>query len=224
MNTSTNKRSWWTSPMGLLLVLGLLSSAVAWWMIAWPIASFANQAKHNGHFLRLYPHMLGGTIMLFFGAANLYIGASRQHFKYHKFIGRVYLIGGSLGAIAALSINLTTAHKSDAAGIFTNSTLSTATLALAWLGSAAMAYRAVRNKRYDSHRDWIIRSYVLAWSFVFCRLASRVPGINELGGGHAFIWLSWVTPFIICEFALQWRAGANRSLDRNGGKRLSHQA
>jgi hypothetical protein len=82
---------------------------------------------------RLYPHMLGGTIMLFFGAANLYIGASRQHFKYHKFIGRVYLIGGSLGVIAALSINLTTAHKSDAAGIFTNSALSTATLALAGL-------------------------------------------------------------------------------------------
>lgn len=209
MHTSTNRRSWWTSPMGLLLILGLLSSAVAWWMIAWPIASFANEAKHIGHFPRLYPHMIGGTIMLFFGAANLYVGASRQHFKYHKFIGRVYLIGGSLGTIAALSINLTTAHKSDPAVIFTNSTVSIVTLALAWLGSAAMAYRAVRNKRYDSHREWIIRSYVLAWSFVFCRIASRVSDIDELGGGDAFIWLSWVAPYIICEFALQWRAGAN---------------
>lgn len=218
MHTSTNRRSWWTSPMGLLLILGLLSSAVAWWMIAWPIASFANEAKHTGHFPRLYPHMIGGTIMLFFGAANLYVGASRQHFKYHKFIGRVYLIGGSLGTIAALSINLTTAHKSDPTVIFTNSTVSIVTLALAWLGSAAMAYRAVRNKRYDSHREWIIRSYVLAWSFVFCRIASRVSDIDELGGGNAFIWLSWVAPLIVCEFALQWRAGANKSSNLSAGR------
>jgi hypothetical protein len=96
--------------------------------------------------------------------------------------------------------------------------MSTLTLALAWLGCAAMAYRAVRNKRYDSHRDWIIRSYVLAWSFVFCRIASRVPEIDGLGGGHAFIWLSWVAPLIICEFALQWRAGANQSSNRSAGR------
>jgi hypothetical protein len=213
MQPSTNRRSWWTSPMGVLLILGFLSSAVAWWMIAWPIASFANQAKHVGHFRRLYPHMIGGTIMLFFGAANLYIGASGQHFKYHKLIGRVYLIGGSLGTIAALTINLTLAHKSGTAGIFTNSTVSIVMLASAWLGSAAMAYRAVRNKRFDSHRDWVIRSYVLAWSFVFCRIASRVPEIDGLGGGYAFIWLSWVAPIIICEFALQWRAGAKKSIN-----------
>jgi hypothetical protein len=212
MRTLINRRSWWTSPMGLLLIFGLLSSAVAWWMIAWPVASFANEAKHTGHFARLYPHMLGGTIMLFFGAANLYIGSSRRHFKYHKLIGRIYLIGGSLGAIAALSINLTTAHKTGP--ILTNSTLSTTTLALAWLGSAAMAYRAARNKRYDSHRDWIVRSYVLAWSFVFCRIASRVPDIDRLGGGYAFIWLSWVVPYIICEVALQWREGAKKSFNR----------
>ena len=210
----TAKRSWWTSPMGLLLILGLLSSAVAWWMIAWPIASFANQAKHDGHFLRLYPHMLGGTIMLFFGALNLYVGASRQYFQYHKLIGRVYLIGGAMGAIAALTINLTTAHKSGAV-ILTNPTVATATLAFAWLGSAAMAYRAARNKRYDAHREWIIRSYILAWSFVFCRIAGRVPDIEGLGGGNAFIWLSWVAPYIICEFALQWRAGASKSMNRS---------
>ena len=185
MSTSTNSRSWWISPMGLLLILGVLSSAIAWWMIAWPIASFANEPKHVGHFSRLYPHMIGGTIMLFFGAANLYIGASRQHFKYHKLIGRVYLIGGSLGTIAALSINLTVAHKADPTVTFTNNTVSIVTLGLAWLGCAAMAYRAVRNKRYDSHRDWIIRSYVLAWSFVFCRIASRVPDIGELDAGKA---------------------------------------
>jgi hypothetical protein len=201
-------RSWWISPTGLLLLAGLLSSVVAWLMIAAPIASFANAPRHAGHFALLYVHMLGGTVMIFFGAANLYIGASRRHFAYHKLIGRIYLCGGSLGAIAALFVTLSPAHKSDPAVILSNVTVSLVMLAVAWLGSAGMAYRAARNRRYDSHRQWIIRSYVLAWSFVFCRIASRVSDLDEMGGGEAFIWLSWVAPFIACEFALQWSAGA----------------
>ena len=168
----------------------------------------SNIEKHVGHFGLLYVHMLGGTIMLFFGAINLYIGATRRHFRYHKLVGRTYLIGGSLGAIVALIIALGPAHKSDVAPMLTNTNISISVLGIAWLAAAGMAYRAVRNKRYDSHRDWMIRSYVLAWAFVFCRLASRVPTVADLGEGQAFIWLSWIGPLIACEIALQWRAGS----------------
>ena len=113
-----------------------------------------------------------------------------------------------MGAVIAIIIALGPAHKSADAAMFTNLSTSLFTLAVAWLVAAGMAYRAVRNRRYDSHRDWIIRSYVLAWAFVFCRLASRVPTVAELGEGQAFIWLSWVGPLIVCEIALQWRAGS----------------
>lgn len=201
-------KSWWLSPLGLLLIAGVFSSAWAWMLIAAPVATLSNAGKHVGHVGLLYMHMLGGTIMLFFGAINLYIGATRRHFKYHKLVGRTYLIGGSMGAIIAIIIALGPAHKSAAAVMFTNLSTSLSVLAIAWLAAAGMAYRAVRNRRFDSHRDWIIRSYVLAWAFVFCRLASRVPTVAELGEGQAFIWLSWVGPLIACEIALQWRAGS----------------
>jgi hypothetical protein len=207
-SAASTMRSWWISPAGILLLAGLLSSVVAWLMIAAPVATVSNAPRHAGHFPLVYVHMLGGTVMLFFGAANLYIGASRRHFSYHKLIGVIYLCGGSIGAIAALTIALSTAHKSDPAVILSNTTISLGMLALAWLGCAGMAYRAARNRRYDSHRQWVIRSYVLAWSFVFCRIASRVSDLDEMGGGEAFIWLSWVAPFIVCELALQWRSGA----------------
>ena len=205
-------RSWWLSPPGLLLVAGVISGVWAWLLIAAPVATLNNIGKHVGHFGLVYVHMLGGTIMLFCGAINLYIGATRRHFKYHKLVGRTYLIGGSLGAIIAIVIALGPAHKTDGAAMLTNLSTSLSVLAIAWLAAASMAYRAVRNKRYDSHRDWIIRSYVLAWAFVFCRLASRVPTVAELGEGQAFIWLSWVGPLIVCEIALQWRAGSKALL------------
>ena len=209
MTSAVSTRSWWLSPAGFLLLAGLLSSVVAWWMIAAPVASFANASRHGGHFATLYVHMLGGTVMLFLGAANLYIGASRSHFSYHKLVGLTYLCGGSIGAVAAMVVVLSHAHKSNPTVIFSNATVSLVTLAVAWLGCAGMAYRAARNRRYDSHRQWVIRSYVLAWSFVFCRIAGRVSDLDEMGGGEAFIWLSWVAPFIVCEFALQWSAGSS---------------
>lgn len=199
---------------GALLVLGLISSAWAWWIIAPTVMTFGSvgMEKHGGHFSLVYFHVSGGTLMLFLGLANLYIGTTRRFFQYHKLVGRLYLIGGGLGAISAVVITSSTAHK--AAGVtFTNPTISLLALSAAWLLAASMAFRAVRNRRYDSHREWMIRSYVLVWSFVFCRLASRVPGVEDMGGGDAFIWLSWVAPLVLCEVALQWRAGSNSSFE-----------
>jgi uncharacterized membrane protein len=210
MSSKPGARTWWASPPGLLLLGGILSSAVAWWMIAAPVAFFANEARHAGHFALVYVHMIGGTSMLLFGAANLYIGATRRHFRHHRAIGITYLVGGAIAAVLALVATLGPDHKTNPEVVFTNATVSLSMLSLSWLVAAAMAYRAARNKRYDTHRDWMIRSYVLAWSFVFCRVASRVTDIDELGGGEAFIWLSWVAPILLCEVALQWRAGARR--------------
>ena len=81
-------------------------------------------------------------------------------------------------------------------------------LASAWLRFAALGWWAARNRRLGSHGEWMVRSYVLVWSFVFCRVASRVPNIEELGNGEAIIWLSWVGPLIICETLLQWPQGS----------------
>jgi hypothetical protein len=202
---------WWRTPAGLLLIAALSSSAAAWWLIALPVLSFSNEARHFGHFGVLYFHAFGGTVMLFLGAINLYIGATRTQFRFHALIGRTYLIGGMFGVAAAVLITASSAHKPASAGLFTNTTISLLTLSFAWLAASAMAYRAVRNRRFDSHRNWMVRSYVLVWAFVFCRLAGRVQSVEEMGGGNAFIWLSWVGPLIVGEIALQWRAGASSS-------------
>ena len=207
-----------------LLLGALLSSLWAWWLIATPVLSVsaAGLSKHAGHFNLVYLHVLGGTIMLFLGLANLYIGSTRRFFRYHKVLGRAYLVGGGFGTIAAIVITTSVDHKGSGVvafpgiGNFSNTTISLLTLSVAWLLAAGMALRAVRNRRYESHRDWMIRSYVLVWAFVFCRIASRVQGVEEMGGGAAFIWLSWVAPLIICEVALQWKAGSNKAKGDGG--------
>lgn len=200
----------WTTRNGVLLATAILSSAIAWWMIAWPVASLSNIASHRGHFALTFAHMLGGSGMLFFGGANLYLAARKDHYPLHRRVGRSYLVFGAFGAVVAIIVTLTHAHKPAGGPVLTNATVSLLMLASAWLAFAALGWRAARNRRFQSHGQWMIRSYVLVWSFVFCRIASRVSNIDDLGNGQAFIWLSWVAPLIVCEILLQWPDGARK--------------
>ena len=205
----------WRTRNGLLLAAALLSSAVAWWMIAWPVATLARAPDHQGHFLLTFAHMIGGTGMLFLGGLNLYLAARKDNYPLHRRIGQSYLLFGAFGALVAIFITLSPAHKQAGGPILTNATISLLMLATAWLSFAALGWRAARNRRFASHGDWMIRSYVLVWSFVFCRIATRVSSIDELGNGQAFIWLSWVGPLIVCEMMLQWPQGSKRNAARD---------
>jgi hypothetical protein len=177
-------------------------------MIALPVATFSNTTAHKGHFPLTFAHMLGGTGMMVLGGLNLYLAARQDRFRLHRWVGQGYLVLGTLGAILALMITLSPAHKAVGGSILTNATASLSTLACAWLCFAALGWRAARNRRFASHGEWMVRSYVLVWSFVFCRIASRVTNIGELGNGEAFIWLSWVGPLILCEMLIQWPHGS----------------
>lgn len=204
------RTSLWRTRNGVFLAAALMSSAVAWWMIAWPPLTFANVAEHPGHFPLTYAHVIGGSGMLFFGGLNLYLAARKDHFALHRVVGRCYLGFGILGSVTAIIVTSTMAHKSAGSPILTNATVSLLTLATAWLAFSALGWRAARNRRFPSHAQWMIRSYVLAWAFVFCRIASRLSDVDELGNGEAFIWLSWVAPLILAELVLQWPEGTRR--------------
>src|SRR5262249_37251272 len=120
-----------------------------------------------------------------------------------------YLRGGSAGALIAFWLAVGPFHSRTR---LTDGGLALATFAAAWIVTATMAYRAARNRRFDAHRAWIVRSYVLTWSFVLCRLVGRVPAIDHLGNGAAIFWLTWIVPLIVCEVVLQWSAGAPKRI------------
>ena len=209
--TVRTRRPLWATRNGVLLAAALITSAIAWWMIAWPVATLSNVASHRGHFALTFAHMVGGTGMLFLVGLNLYLAARNDRFSLHRRVGQGYLAFGTFGATVAIIITSSHAHKTPGGPILTNATVSLLMLASAWLCFAALGWRAARNRRFQSHGQWMIRSYVLVWSFVFCRIASRVSNIDDLGNGEAFIWLSWVAPLIVCEMVLQWDEGAAKT-------------
>lgn len=209
------RRALWGTRNGVLLAAALLSSALAWWMIAWPVATLANVAVHHGHFALTFAHMVGGTGMLFLGGLNLYLAARNDNYPLHRRVGQAYLLFGTFGAVVAMIITSTPAHKPPGSPILTSATVSLLTLASAWLCFAALGWRSARNRRFQSHGHWMVRSCVLVWSFVFCRLASRVVPLDE----DAFIWLSWIGPLIVCEMVLHWGEGAAKTPRRPANAR-----
>ena len=192
----------WT--FAILLGLALLTSAPIWWIHAWPVLTLQKATEHVHHYGLLYAHAAGGTAMLVAGGAALYVGWTRRFRRFHKVIGYTYLLGGAAGALAALALSVRPFHPPLSLGVATGA------LAVVWLVFAAMAWRAAWNRRFDNHREWVIRSYVVTWTFVGCRIAQLIPPFPKLGleGITAGIWLYWIAPVLVCEIALQWSRGA----------------
>lgn len=130
------------------------------------------------------------------------IGLTREWFRWHRPIGFTYLTGGTIASVSALIGSFDTGHTPG---------MSTGTLAVVWLAFAGMAFRAIRNRKFEQHREWMIRSYVAAWTFVFCRFWSRAMPADLQGDEGDMIWLTWIGPVLLCEVILQWRRGAANS-------------
>ena len=179
-----------------------LSSLLFIWLIAVPAFGPDKLSRHAGHILLLSAHIVTGALMLISGAITLRIGITKQWFRWHKAAGYLYLASGSIASSVALVRSFDTGHTPG---------LSTGTLAAFWLLFTAMAYRAIWNRQVGEHRAWMIRSYVLAWTFVFCRFWTRAAPAGLQGKESDMIWLTWVAPILLAEICLQWNSGRART-------------
>lgn len=191
---------------GVLAALAIAAIAsVAVWLLHAPRFFVFSQASYGGFWNRnlwMLLHVVGGTLPLFIGPFLVWSGLQRWKPRLHRALGRTYLLVGavSVGAGAGLSVMATQEPRGMYAATFA--------LALAWFFAAGMAYRAIRNRRIEQHRQWVTRSYVLTLTFVACRMVMRVPGLETMGPQAivATIWASWIIPLLVTEVCLQWRA------------------
>ena len=161
---------------GVLLTLAVLTGVWAIWVFARPVVRLEEPADHPGHFGLVYAHALGGIAIQAVGLAALFLGWTKRRLRWHRALGRVYLIAGGAGALAFVVLSVANTHADpvlpfavDLVAV-SETGWALATQGVAWMLFAAMAYRAARKRRFDAHRDWMVRSYVVAWGFVLRRL------------------------------------------------------
>jgi uncharacterized membrane protein len=142
-------------------------------------------------------HIAGGSIALFAGPFQLWSGLRRRFRRLHRWTGYAYIGGIALAASSSFYLAF---HARPDFG------LSLFILAIVWLVSIAMALTAVRNKRLAAHQEWMIRSYIVTFSFVSYRFLVGLSMFKALGPSRSamVLWISWVVPMMLFELFMQW--------------------
>jgi uncharacterized membrane protein len=155
-------------------------------------------------------HAVSGAVALLAGSLQLRLATrllrGRRHL--HRRIGQTYLWAAwttslsSLGVAAFFDVSL--AAKTAFAGV-----------SLLWLVTTTVAFLRIRQGRVRQHREWMIRSFSLAYFFVTFSLWVPVLAATDLPQAIGYplaVFLSWSLNLIAAEW---WIRRTRSSHNRN---------
>jgi uncharacterized membrane protein len=144
-----------------------------------------------------YVHIFSGPIVLLGGLILLSDYIRRRHGGWHRWLGRVQVVVLLLFVLPSSVVMSRHAFGGPPAG------LSFLLLSLATAGCAIAGVVYARRRRYDRHRRWMLRSYVLICSAVALRLISGTSGLVGVPSPEAAYvfaaWSSWLFPLAVYE-------------------------
>ena len=150
----------------------------------------------------LLVHIVGGSVALFAGPIQLWLGIADRQMTLHRRLGIVYIAAVAVSAAAAYWLAL---HPSLGFGFGAG----LAGLATAWLVTTTLAFLSIKRSLIEQHREWMIRSYVVTFAFVNFRwglVLLQALGIGTLPeDGAVMAWACWSLPLLITEGVLQGR-------------------
>jgi uncharacterized membrane protein len=149
-----------------------------------------------------YVHIVTGPVVLLNGLILLSEHVRRRYGGLHRALGRVQ-VGVLLGFVLPSSVVMSRhAFGGWPAG------LSFLLLSAATAGCAIVGVVQARRRRFDRHRRWMLRCYVLVCSAVVLRLISGAAGLlgapSPEGAYVVAAWASWLIPLAAYEIAERW--------------------
>jgi uncharacterized membrane protein len=142
--------------------------------------------------------------VLFNGLILLNEYVRRRHGGLHRVLGRV-----QVGLLLLFVLPTSVVMSRHAFGGWPAG-LSFLLLSAATAGCAVAGVVQARRRRYDRHRQWMLRCYVLICSAVALRLISGAAGLAGVPSPErayvAAAWSSWLVPLAAYEIAERWPA------------------
>jgi uncharacterized membrane protein len=196
----------------LISVLGALAIALAWfasrkihYLTDYTLPSYTEYfwPRRTG----LIFHLTGGALAISIGLVQIWLGLTNRANKLHRVLGRIYGIGVLVGSLGGFYLALTIPdHPAYSGGLFM--------LCVAWVLTTGMALYAIRTRRFEQHREWMLRSYTVTFAFVTYRLASdwlrrwiqvpEDPVADQLD--TLLAWACWAVPLLVAEPLIQLRS------------------
>ncbi|MGA2217542.1 MAG: DUF2306 domain-containing protein [Terracidiphilus sp.] len=151
----------------------------------------------------LIPHTLAGIFALLIGPINFSSRIRQRYPKLHRVLGRIYVVSVFVGAATGVALAYGRPGFPGTSG-----------QAAAWIVCTTAAFITARNRQIVTHRQWMARSYAVAFTFVSSRVLNLWPAYwSHLGdtlsavGVIAFTLIS----LLIVDIGLNWRELTTRS-------------
>ena len=158
--------------------------------------------QYQGNEAWILMHLAGGMIALLVGPGQLWLGQTRRRLDVHRKLGLIYLSSIAVSVTAAFYLATHTALG----WVFGAGLMG---LAIAWVVTTGLAFAAIRRGHLLQHQEWMIRSYVVTFGFVFFRIFVGILGAIGIGTLPeqltAASWVCWAAPLLLTEAILQGR-------------------
>ena len=197
-NFSIGKAIAWTVMFLLVLLTTLIVSR---YLSLDPGVFFPEQrAVYLAHLAILMMHIIGSMLALLIGPFQFLPGIRKGRWlKVHRWLGGTYLLSVLVGGLGGLYM-----ATLSYGGIISH--LGFGALACLWLYTGYRAYRHIRNKEVEQHRQWMTRNYALTFAGVMLRIyvpLSGAAGIDFLTAYIAIAWLCWVPNLLVAEWIIR---------------------
>jgi uncharacterized membrane protein len=154
------------------------------------------KAVYLAHTAGILTHIAGAMLATIIGPFQFLPRIiTNRYLKLHRWLGRTYLVGVLFGGLAGLYMAFLAYG-----GLLAQ--LGFGLLAILWLLSGFMAYRHIRRKDIQHHRQWMIRNYALTFAGITLRLwiiVLQVAGVEFIEAYITVAWLCWVPNLMIAE-------------------------
>lgn len=152
-------------------------------------------------------HRIGGTILLASGLLQFWPKLRRERPKLHRAIGYLYIAL----ALSAGASGIYLGVRAPYGGVL--ETIPAVLFGVALLVTTVVALRLARQRRFEIHREWMVRSF----AFVLGPISMRVYylpmwslfGVDELDTMWIAFWLGWLSTWIPAEL---WIAARKRRM------------
>lgn len=152
----------------------------------------------------LIAHITAGGGALLLGPVQFWKRLQQSSWKVHRVMGILYLLAILISATCAVILAFTTAYVINWPYAF-----SLQVWVSVWILSTFIAYRAALKRKFNLHREWMTRSYIVTVAFIISGSAVKLPFVQQLGSfadiSPSLFWMGWSVPLFVYEVILSFK-------------------
>jgi uncharacterized membrane protein len=202
MTTNALASSRRKSKHALWIVMGAMTISV----ILYSEVPLLRQVKERAYLstipFLIIPHVLAGITALVSGPLQFSSRLRRSYPKFHRILGRIYICAVFVAAPLAIIMSN---HRGDAHAI--HFVVANFVQGGTWMIATAAALVTARNRYFQLHREWMVRSYAVTFTFVGTRILQPIPAWNrhsEAGFAIEIILITFLA-ILVPDIAFHWK-------------------